>query len=134
MKLICNKCGKEFEHHRKRKACLECTPSKNTYDSEEEKKAARRRQLVANTQRRRDKVKDMSIEYKGGKCQVCGYDKCKGALEFHHLDPKEKDFGISSKGYTRAWDAIKQELDKCIMVCANCHREIHNGIIHGYVA
>lgn len=43
----------------------------------------------------------MSIEYKGGKCSVCGYSKCKGALEFHHLDPKEKDFGISAQGYTR---------------------------------
>lgn len=44
----------------------------------------------------------MSIEYKGGKCSICGYDRCKGALEFHHMDPNEKDFGISAQGYTRA--------------------------------
>lgn len=70
----------------------------------------------------------MAIAYKGGKCQICGYDKCVGALEFHHLDPTQKDFGISAKGYTRSWDKNKQELNKCILVCANCHREIHNGI------
>lgn len=70
----------------------------------------------------------MAIAYKGGKCQVCGYDKCVGALEFHHIDPTQKDFGISAKGYTRSWDKNRQELDKCILVCANCHREIHNGI------
>lgn len=78
------------------------------------------------TQRRRDNVKIKAVEYKGGKCSICGYDKCIGALEFHHLDPNEKDFGISSKGYTRAWEKVKEELDKCIIVCANCHREIHS--------
>lgn len=129
MKLICQKCGKEFEHHRKRKSCFECVPAKNTYSSKEEQYEARKKQLVKNTQKRRDKIKEMAIEYKGGKCQICGYDKCKGALEFHHLNPEEKDFGIGAKGYTRAWDTVKQELDKCIMVCANCHREIHNGLV-----
>lgn len=79
-------------------------------------------------QKRREKLKVMAIAYKGGKCQICGYDRCVGALEFHHLDPTQKDFGISAKGYTRSWDKNKQELDKCILVCANCHREIHNGI------
>lgn len=64
-----------------------------------------------------------SLEYKGFKCEICGYDKCIAALEFHH--PYEKDFGISSKGYTRAWEKVKLELDKCILVCSNCHREIH---------
>ncbi len=81
------------------------------------------------TQKRRNKIKEMSIEYKGNKCCICGYNKCKSALEFHHLDPKQKDFGISAKGYTRSWEKIKEELDKCIMVCANCHREIHDGLV-----
>lgn len=81
------------------------------------------------TQRRRDKVKEDAIEYKGGKCCICGYSKCIGALEFHHLDPEQKDFGIAAKGYTRSWEKVKEELDKCIIVCANCHREIHDGLI-----
>lgn len=62
------------------------------------------------TQKRRDKVKEMSIEYKGGKCSICGYNKCAGALEFHHLDPSQKDFGISAKGYTRAWGKSKRRI------------------------
>lgn len=53
-------------------------------------------------QRKREKLKKDAIEYKGGKCQICGYDKCDSALEFHHLDPSQKDFGIGAKGYTRA--------------------------------
>lgn len=76
-------------------------------------------------QKRRYKVKEMAIAYRGGKCEKCGYNKCNGALEFHHLDPSKKDFAIGNKGYTRSWEKIREELDKCIMLCANCHRELH---------
>jgi len=74
---------------------------------------------------RRKKLKKMAIEYKGGKCIFCGYDKCNDALDFHHLNSKEKEFGLSVRGLTRSWEKIKEELDKCILVCANCHRELH---------
>ena len=67
----------------------------------------------------------MAVEYKGKKCQRCGYDRCLEALEFHHLDPTQKDFNISSKGYTRSWKRVQEELEKCVMLCANCHREVH---------
>lgn len=80
------------------------------------------------TQKRRDKVKVLAVAYKGGKCQCCGYNTFIGSLEFHHTNPNEKDFGISSKGYTRSWDKVSSELDKCVLVCSNCHREIHAGI------
>lgn len=71
------------------------------------------------------KLKLQAIEYKGGKCSKCGYDKCHGALEFHHRDPNEKDFN---------WHQLRKqsiklrllELDKCDLVCANCHREVHH--------
>ena len=79
--------------------------------------------------KRRHNTKELLIAYKGGKCEVCGYDRCIDALEFHHTDPLSKDFGISEKGYTRSFKANKKEVDKCILVCANCHREIHNGLI-----
>ena len=75
--------------------------------------------------KRRYKIKEILVEYKGGKCEICGYNKCISALEFHHLDPNEKDFGIGQKGYTRSIEKNKEEANKCILVCANCHREIH---------
>lgn len=78
---------------------------------------------------RRRKLKQMAVEYKGNKCVFCGYNRCIGALEFHHINPEEKDFSIASSGTTKSWARIKEELDKCICVCANCHREIHNNII-----
>lgn len=53
----------------------------------------------------------------------CGYSKCIEALEFHHLDPTEKEFEISDR---RSWEALTAELDKCILLCANCHREYHS--------
>lgn len=74
----------------------------------------------------RNDKKVKSIEYKGGKCQLCGYNKCKSSLSFHHLDPNEKDFSISSVNWS--FDRIKNELDKCILVCTNCHGEIHEGL------
>lgn len=85
----------------------------------------RREYLIQAVQRRRKRVRQMAINYKGGRCQICGYNKCQEALEFHHLESSGKDFGISDKGYTRSWEKIKGELDKCILVCANCHRKIH---------
>jgi hypothetical protein len=72
----------------------------------------------------RQKIKERAVEYKGGECFKCGYSKCIRALEFHHNDPKEKDFHLSSYKVL-SWDKIKIELDKCILVCSNCHKEIH---------
>ena len=84
---------------------------------------------VEAVQRRREKLKLLAVEYKGRECEVCGYKKCVNALEFHHIDPNEKEFGVGENGYTRSIEAIKKELDKCILVCSNCHREIHAGLI-----
>lgn len=76
----------------------------------------------------RQRTKAMAVIYKGGACLVCGYHRHVGALTFHHIDPKTKKFGIS--GHVRAWVSIKAELDKCVLVCQNCHTEIHGGFIH----
>lgn len=73
---------------------------------------------------KRKKNKQKLVEYKGGKCEICGYDKCIDALEFHHLNPAEKEYGLSN-GDTVGFEKLKEEADKCILVCANCHREIH---------
>lgn len=84
--------------------------------------------IIAVTKRRR-KLKDLAIQYKGGKCIFCGYSRCNGALDFHHINESEKLFGLSVRGLTRSWEKIKDELGKCVLVCANCHREIHAGVI-----
>jgi len=72
----------------------------------------------------------MAVEYKGGKCESCGYNKCIDALDFHHVNEKEKEFGLSQSGLTRSWERTKKESDKCVLVCANCHREIHAGLLN----
>ncbi|MFA6511639.1 MAG: HNH endonuclease signature motif containing protein [Patescibacteria group bacterium] len=78
---------------------------------------------------RRRKVKVMAVEYAGGHCQICGYKKTVAALELHHRDSKKKVFAISGQGLTRSWERIKKEADKCVLLCANCHREVHAGLV-----
>ena len=63
------------------------------------------------------------IEYKGGKCEICGYNKCLAALTFHHRDPSKKEFSISTKN--RTLERNKEEVDKCILLCCRCHAEEH---------
>jgi biotin operon repressor len=59
----------------------------------------------------------------GNKCVLCGYDKYPQLLEFHHVDPKKKKFAISS---AQSWNNTRKELEKCILVCPNCHVECEN--------
>ena len=69
-----------------------------------------------------------SVDYLGGKCKVCGYNKCTRSLQFHHLTPSEKEMTISKNINKMKFEKLKPELDKCILVCSNCHGEIHAGI------
>jgi len=85
----------------------------------------RRQYLIAAVNKRRKRIRRMAIEYKGGQCQVCGYNRCIEALEFHHNNSSTKDFSISERGYTRSWEKVKEELTECMLLCANCHRELH---------
>ena len=73
----------------------------------------------------RRKRKRQLVEMFGGKCVICGYKKCQQALEFHHTNPSNKDFNIARKGACRSWEKVVEEARKCILVCANCHAEIH---------
>lgn len=77
---------------------------------------------------RRRKIKEELVELKGGKCQICGYKKCLRSFQFHHLDPSKKDFTISANLKRINREKVIKELDKCILVCSNCHGEIHDGI------
>lgn len=70
--------------------------------------------------------KSICVNYKGGKCMTCGYCKCLSALEFHHRNPEEKDPSIKQFSKGNFTERIKKELDKCDLLCANCHRELHD--------
>lgn len=77
---------------------------------------------------KRRNLKVLLVEYKGGRCEICGYAKCIAALEFHHTDPRLKDPSFKKDGFTSrriTLDALKKEIDKCILLCSNCHREVH---------
>ena len=91
--------------------------------------ADRREANKASVIKRRKQNKLVLVEYKGGKCEICGYNKCVEALEFHHLDPSTKE--AKNLGTTASIAKQKAEADKCILVCANCHREIHNELRNG---
>lgn len=80
---------------------------------------------------RRRLLRERAIAYLGGCCRICGYDKWPSAFDFHHLDPRGKDFTISEA--MTSWERIKPELDKCELLCSNCHREVHDGLHPGYL-
>lgn len=73
------------------------------------------------------KRKYEAVLARGGKCEKCGYDKNMAALEFHHINPDEKEFQIDMRHFSNnSLEKLQTELDKCILLCANCHREEHN--------
>lgn len=78
--------------------------------------------------RRRRNVKRILVEEAGGRCRICGYDRCHRVLQFHHLDPSTKDFHIGEAGATRSLARSRTEARKCILLCANCHGEVEAGI------
>lgn len=88
-----------------------CIPCRSTYSSN-----------------RRRIIKEKAIEHLGGKCVDCGLENAKSCVyDFHHIDPTQKDFSISNN--SKSFESIKPELDKCILLCANCHRLRHNEIL-----
>lgn len=81
--------------------------------------------LYKNQIQRWTKRKLKAIEYLGGQCIRCGYNKYYGALHFHHRDPTTKS-GNWTKIRLWNWARIEEELDKCDLLCANCHSEEHS--------
>lgn len=82
--------------------------------------------------RRRRRVKEILVGEFGGCCQVCGYSRCLAALEFHHVDPSTKAFGLARHG-AHGIDRLRSEARKCVLLCSNCHAEIESGAISGVV-
>jgi hypothetical protein len=78
--------------------------------------------------RRRRAVRLLLIEEFGGVCVICGYDVAI-ALEFHHLDPGAKAFGLAAGGLTRSYEALREEASKCVLLCSNCHAQVEAGTL-----
>ena len=115
---ICKICQNEFEpvkYGHSRIYCFECSP--NIGEGSPSSSVHHKTQL-------RRAMKKQAVKIKGGKCSICGYDKNINALTFHHEDPSIKEFQLSN-GNTRSWDKYLIELEKCTLVCMNCHAEIH---------
>jgi hypothetical protein len=81
-----------------------------------------------NVARRRRRVKAILVDEASGRCRLCGYDRCIGALHFHHVDPEEKLFSLSGRGLTRSLEDTRAEARKCALLCSNCHAEVEAGI------
>lgn len=117
----CEHCDESFTVEWKRRNQRHCSKkcARQKYDNGDHPVVNYRRAL---------KLK--AIEYKGGLCVCCGYNRTPSAMVFHHLDPDAKEFGIGGKSIS--WDRLKVELDKTILVCNRCHTEIHEGLIPEY--
>lgn len=115
------------------KMCRECKDIKSFKEFYAKSEWGRRYAVCSScnkiiSKKRRNEFKKWCIEYKGGKCVICKYDKYFGSLDFHHIDPDQKDYEISAN-WKKSKEEVAKELDKCILICSNCHREIHGGII-----
>lgn len=107
---VCPICEKIFiSNNGNRRYCYECSPKNRGNDYTVLYHA----------------MKHKAIELKGGKCERCGYNKIEDVLEFHHINPKEKTMSLSERSGSTEWDKFLEETKKCILLCANCHREIH---------
>jgi transposase len=76
----------------------------------------------------RRRLKARLVEEAGGRCELCGYDACIGALHFHHRNPDEKVFALSGGGMARSLARVREEAAKCSLLCANCHAEVEAGV------
>lgn len=90
----------------------------NTYTQQKERATKRKIQLV---------------NLSGGKCKECGYNKNLAALEFHHLDPTQKENGLDSRKLSNSTlEFCLEEVKKCILLCCRCHREAHYPYLNGW--
>lgn len=76
----------------------------------------------------RRRAKQRLVEEAGGACRLCGYDRCVAALQFHHIDPTTKSFGLGSRGLSRSIERLRDEAAKCVLLCGNCHAEVEAGV------
>lgn len=126
----CDDCRNKFHAHDNTPNCIVCGVTKTTENCIRRTNGTgwnpycKLCTVDIQTLRRRE-CKQICLDYKYSRCERCGYDKCPASLQFHHIDPDKKDFTISGNKRIKLTDEIKNELDKCIVLCANCHFEHH---------
>ena len=157
-KLKCASCGKDFNARQEvngkrmglynRGCCLDCVPFGSSssvvfakppekrkcalcgkeylYDRKINNNRKKRCHSCCTTTRLKSR-QEWCMNQKGGKCAICSYSRCKRSMDFHHLDPYKKGFNIG-QNWSKSLDVLKAELEKCILVCSNCHGEIHEGL------
>jgi len=107
-----------------------------SYQMRQEELKGRLRRYSSISLMQRLELKQRAISHMGGGCKLCGYNKCARALEFHHLERQNKQFSISTfigervfkRTVEEVWAQVESELRKCVLLCANCHREVEAGI------
>ena len=113
--IYCRYCKKEIPLKIRKSGLVFCSDS------------CRKNQSKLNSKKSRDKSFKVFRDYKENNgCLICGYNKYYGSLDFHHINPKEKDLRITAQHFISQSELIKKELSKCILVCKNCHHELHN--------
>lgn len=85
-------------------------------------------QMKMQSAKRRIEHKKRAVALLGGRCEICGYNRCIKALDFHHKDPNEKHAEVSHTCQVASWEKVEAEVRKCTLLCANCHRELHAGL------
>ena len=105
--MLCGRCGKDYEykkHSNTKEFCTSCLVNFRRFNK-----------------------KELLVQAKGGCCNRCGYNESNRALSFHHLDPSKKDFTISGK-HCHKMERLLDEIDKCILLCLNCHASLHDKV------
>ena len=127
----CTKCKetKELNEFNKNKDCYNSWCIKCVRERSKEFYLKNKEKQILKFKKQNKEKADFILSLKEGKyCEKCGYNKCLASLDFHHLDPKQKDFNISDFKRTRGFSdliLINNEIKKCIVLCSNCHREFH---------
>jgi hypothetical protein len=105
----------------------ECRDCYNVYMREYQKGRQEHKDLVKKSKHK--KLQHVQKIKKDGGCCICGYNKCVKALHFHHLNPQEKSYEITWGCFRgKSLDSLNKEMDKCVILCANCHAEVEEGI------
>lgn len=106
------------------RVCISCGKLQNPKQKKGSKKC-----WSCNTKELRKRKMDKLLSIVGEHCWICKYNKCRAALEFHHVDPTTKVMQLTSREMQFKWGKIWTEAQKCIILCACCHREYHYGLI-----